>query len=447
MTQGFTAKEFHILIIEDNPTDLKLLEGLVSKLTLYRPHIECVGSVREAFNCIESNDYDLLLLDLNLPDSQGLTTLAKFRNVCPYIPIIIISGQYNHEMGMEAISNGAQDYLVKGEYNAKMLSKSIYFAIERKKVEKSLKIAAKDLATAEIYLRQKLSELEKLNHDLQSTQEQLVQSEKMAGLGQLAAGVAHEINNPMGYIMTNLNTLNDYISVLNGILAQYDSLSHVMKSGEIEHGQEVLNKIDELVNEKKIDFIVHDIDDLLKETKEGAKRVKDIVLELKNFARMDKNELVPININQSLESTIKVAWNEIRYKCKLHKTFSDVPVIQGFPSQIGQVFLNIIVNAAQSIEEYGDVFIETTSTENDVIITISDSGKGIPQSHLKNIFTPFFTTKAPGEGTGLGLSIAYNIIQEHHGEIRVESELGKGTTFIILLPINSPHSVQEHHTA
>ena len=444
MTQGFPSKEFHILIVEDNPTDLKLLEGLVSKLTLYRPHIECVGSVREAFNCIEGNDYDLLLLDLNLPDSQGLKTLGKFRNVCPYIPIIIISSQYNHEMGMDAIANGAQDYLVKGEYNAKMLSKSIYFAIERKKVEKSLKIAAKDLATAEIYLRQKLGELEKLNQDLQSTQEQLVQSEKMAGLGQLAAGVVHEINNPMGYIMTNLNTLNEYISTLNGILSQYDSLSHVMKNGEVEQGQEVLSQIDKLVNEKKIDFIVNDIDDLLKETKEGAKRVKDIVLELKNFACMDKHELVPIDINQTLESTLKVVWNEIKYKCKLHKAFNDVPTIHGYPSRIGQVFLNIIVNAAQAIEDYGDVFIETTATESDVIITISDSGKGIPQTHLKNIFTPFFTTKTPGDGTGLGLSIVHNIIQEHQGEIRVESEVGKGTTFIILLPINPPKPMKAH---
>ena len=220
-----------------------------------------------------------------------------------------------------------KDYLVKGEYTAKMLSKSIYFAIERKKVEKSLKIAAKDLATAEIYLRQKLKELQQANENLHSTQEQLIQSRKNGGgLGQLAAGVAHEINNPMSFIMTNLHTLNEYID-----RAQYnpEPIWHAEFGDEIRglgtKAKKSLARIDKLVKEKKLDFIVEDIDVLLHETEDGARRVKDIVHELKNFARMDKHESVPVDIIHALESTLKVIGNELKYKCKVHKKYGEVP--------------------------------------------------------------------------------------------------------------------------
>jgi two-component system NtrC family sensor kinase len=185
----------------------------------------------------------------------------------------------------------------------------------------------------------------------------------------------------------------------------------------------------------KIDFITDDLKSLVKESLDGADRIKKIVQDLKNFSRVDESELKMADINSGIESTINIVWNELKYKATLNKEYGDLPQTKCNPGQLNQIFMNILVNAAHAIDKQGEIRVRTW-TENDTIkVTISDTGSGIPKDKINRIFEPFFTTKEVGKGTGLGLSIAYDIVKKHHGTIDVESEVGKGTTFTVMIPI------------
>lgn len=272
-------------------------------------------------------------------------------------------------------------------------------------------------------------EIKQSHEKLKQAQSQLVQSEKMASLGQLAAGVAHEINNPIGFIMSNVNTLKDYSHSLH----EYFSLCQQYMSQPQSITEEKILKLDE---QQDFKFIIKDIHELIDESEGGLKRVKDIVANLKSFARSDDEEIDSFHINECIANVIKVVWNEIKYHVTLHKNLnSDLPQINGHEGQIGQVLMNIIVNAAQSIEGKGDIHIKTYLLNKQVMIDVKDNGKGMSESVKDKIFDPFFTTKGINEGTGLGLSISYGIIDQHGGNIEVESNVGQGTCFSITLPI------------
>ncbi len=290
---------------------------------------------------------------------------------------------------------------------------------------------------AESLLEEKTSELHHAHEKLKENQAQLVHSEKMASLGQLAAGVAHEINNPVGFVMSNLGTLMEYVTTFKDLIAQYDTLVTHYQEGHADEIQALLEAIHKVCEEEDLNYAMGDVDALILESQQGLHRVKDIVQNLKSFARLDESELKEANVNDGIQDTLKMVWNELKYKCQVTTNLGEVPSILCYPGQLNQVLMNLLVNAAQAIPEKGEIIIETEATDTHIVIRISDTGVGIPEKHMSHIFNPFYTTKPVGTGTGLGLSISYGIIQKHHGTIDVESKVGEGTTFSIKLPIET----------
>lgn len=275
------------------------------------------------------------------------------------------------------------------------------------------------------------AELELALARLNTVQEQLVQSEKMASLGQLAAGIAHEINNPIGYVHSNLGTLQEYLNNLFGLIECYDGVIAQQGVMTPERRAEVVER------KRAIDFsfLVQDLPQLLAESREGIDRVRRIVQDLRDFSRVDRLETWSLyDLHRGLDSTLAIVWNEIKYKAEVRKEYGNLPLVECLPSQINQVFVNMLVNAAQAIERHGEIVVRTGAVGETVWIEISDNGAGIAPENLKRIFDPFFTTKPVGKGTGLGLSISYGIVHKHNGEIGVDTLPGRGTTFRITLP-------------
>ncbi len=278
-------------------------------------------------------------------------------------------------------------------------------------------------------------ELEQAYSELKTVQSQILQQEKMASIGQLAAGVAHEINNPTGFIMSNLGSLQKYAAKLSEFVkAQSDAIA-ALSAGD--DSGNVLEQIEEHRRSLKVDYITGDVGNLIKESLDGAERIKKIVQDLKNFSRIDEAELKVADINAGLESTINIVWNELKYKATVKKEYGDIPMLLCNPGQLNQVFMNMLVNAANAIEKQGEITVKTWHKDDFIHISISDTGCGIPEDKLGRVFEPFFTTKEVGKGTGLGLSIAYDIVKKHKGQIKVDSEVGKGTTFSVEIPIQS----------
>jgi signal transduction histidine kinase len=277
-------------------------------------------------------------------------------------------------------------------------------------------------------------ELESTLIELQTTQNQLIQSEKMASIGQLAAGVAHEINNPIGYSISNLSILNEYIDSFmtldKFIVSNVDSSSL----------QNVVKAYLELRAQENIDYINSDIKPMLDDTQKGLDRVKEIVSNLNKVSHSGGGDKTLCNINNLIDESLKAVWNELRFCSSINKVFAKIPDVFCHPSEITQVLLNILINAAHANENKGTLDIISAVVEENgqdyVTVTITDNGVGIPQEILNKIFDPFFTTKPVGVGTGLGLSISFGIIKKHQGKINVVSDEGQGTTFTIYLPVD-----------
>ena len=290
-------------------------------------------------------------------------------------------------------------------------------------------IGQREVAEAELLRRN--AELTELNAKLSMAQEQLMQSEKLASIGQLAAGVAHEINNPIGYIFSNFNTLSTYIDNLFDMLSAYENAETSIKEPDIRASLEAMREKVEL------DFLKEDIPLLMGESKEGIVRVRKIVQDLKDFSRVHgSQDWQWANLHQGIDSTLNIVSNEVKYKADVVKQYGNIPDIECLPSQINQVVMNMLVNAAHAIgPKRGTITIRTENQGANVLLEISDTGGGISKENLSRIFDPFFTTKPVGQGTGLGLSLSYGIIQKHNGQIDVESEPGRGTCFRIVLPV------------
>ncbi len=266
---------------------------------------------------------------------------------------------------------------------------------------------------------------------LKQAQTQLLQSEKMASIGQLSAGIAHEINNPIGFITSNMQTLDDYFKKMTGFITSVNALIAQEASETLQQ------KVTEFHAASQLDFILEDTADLISESLEGSSRVMAIVKNLKEFSHVDSADWAYVDITEGIDSTLRIINNEIKYHIEVQRHYDDdTPQIYCQPMQLNQVFLNILVNASQAIKDQGTITVTVSPEKDDKIkITISDTGSGIEQKHLASIFEPFFTTKPVGSGTGLGLSVSYGIVHAHHGSIAVESEVGVGTTFTILLPV------------
>lgn len=286
--------------------------------------------------------------------------------------------------------------------------------------EKKARIHAEEL------LESKSRELYYINQAIQSEHEHLVQTEKMASLGQLAAGAAHEINNPVGFALSNLDTLAEYIDKIRG-------LKDFLGNEEGESKETVKNYL----KEHNINFIFDDISPLLSETQEGLRRVKKIVAGLREFTHQGSEKATFCDVHSLIDSSVRTLNHVFENKCEVVKIYGEIPFVNCFPEQLNQVFINVLHNASQAIEGKGRITIETITENNEVVVRITDTGGGIKPEVLSSIFTPFFTTKPVGVGTGLGLSVTYGIIKRHNGSIVVENSTKDGTTFRISLPIDA----------
>ena len=288
--------------------------------------------------------------------------------------------------------------------------------------------------TAEAELRARYSELKDLNSRLSDTQQQLVQSEKMASIGQLAAGVAHEINNPIGYVNSNIRSLKSYIAQLLGVVDAYQAREVALPEPDRAALAAARKAAD-------FDFLREDVTQLLAESEEGTERVRKIVQDLRDFSRTEATQdWQSVDLRRGLDSTLNIASNEIKYRAEVVRDYGEMPLVECLPSQLNQVFMNLFVNAAQAMPEgHRGLITVRTGTEptgEAVWIEVADNGSGMPADVMARIFDPFFTTKPVGKGTGLGLSLSYGIIQKHHGHIGVTSTPGAGTTFRIVLPVH-----------
>ena len=311
---------------------------------------------------------------------------------------------------------------------------------ENEKINRALHNAK---AQMEIEMEERKRALVALEHEqkeqrilikkLEDAHHQLLQSEKMASIGQLAAGVAHEINNPIGFVGSNLRTLKDYIAALLELVSVYEQGDSLMADDTA-----LAQRIRELRRAVDIDFLREDAPALINESIEGTERVQRIVQDLRDFSRLENPDWQGADLHAGLEATLNIVSNDVRFKADIVRELGDIPAVECLPFQINQVFLNILLNAAQSITGRGTITLRSGRVTDEVWISITDTGQGIPPERMARIFDPFYTTKPVGQGTGLGLSVSYGIVKKHGGRIDVQSQTGAGTTFTIRLPIKRP---------
>ena len=282
-------------------------------------------------------------------------------------------------------------------------------------------------------------ELTQLNRTLGRAQEQLIQSEKLASIGQLAAGVAHEINNPVGYVFSNFSTLERYLGDLFRMLAAYEEAEPQLA------GSAAGTRLAALRAEVELEYLKEDVPTLMAESREGISRVRKIVQDLKDFSHVDaRQEWEWVDLHKGLDSTLNIVSNEIKYKAEVVKEYGQLPEVRCLASELNQVFMNLLVNAAHAMSDKtrGTIRIRTGASASEVWVEIEDDGCGIAPDNLSRIFDPFFTTKPVGKGTGLGLSLSYGIVKKHDGRIVVDSEIGRGTRFRVEIPITREPAAQ-----
>ncbi|MFK5926927.1 MAG: ATP-binding protein [Desulfuromusa sp.] len=365
---------------------------------------------------------DLILLDIMMPGLDGYAVCQKLQadESTREIPIIFLTALDSDDDEAKGLELGAVDYI------SKPFSPAI--VIRRVQTQLALKQHQDHLQSL---VQAKTKELTEAYKDLKQVHDQMLQQEKMASIGQLAAGVAHEINNPAGFIGSNLNSLQKYVAKLNEGIAFLERTIMDMNDPEL------ATQVKKMKRRLKFEFIQEDIDDLITESKDGIDRIALIVRNLKGFSRAEDDTLKATDLQECLEGSLSIAWNEIKYKAKVEKNYQELPPIQCLPQQLSQVFVNLMVNAAQAIEDQGIVTITTRREKDWAVVEIGDNGSGISPENLERIFEAFYTTKDVGKGTGLGLSICHDILQKHQGTISVASTVGEGTCFTIKLPITA----------
>jgi two-component system NtrC family sensor kinase len=404
-----------ILIVDDSAVVRRSLSKALSA------DYECfvAASVLEAFDLLKNVEFALVITDIIMPGLSGTELLRKVISSYPQTAVIVVSGVDRPQRALDAIRLGAFDYLIK-PYDNDVLQLTVSRALERR----SLLIDAKRYKAD---LEARNEELIRGKQQLQRLQAQIVQNEKMASIGQLAAGIAHELNNPVGFLYGNLDLLESCVNDLTKVVRFYDSARLTPEDAAAAEG---------LKKQVGYERTVADLDSIIADCREGAERVRDIVQNLRTFSRLDEAELKRTDIHEGLDSTIRILSRYFSVgNIQLVRDYGDLPLVEAFSAKLNQVWMNLFANAAQAIgTTNGTVTIKTWSEEERVFVSVSDTGCGIDPTELGRIFDPFFTTKSVGDGTGLGLSISFGIIEDHGGAIRVDSVPGSGTTFTVELP-------------
>ncbi len=424
-----------VLIVDDSK-----INQVVARDTLVKNKIDCdielASDGTEALDYISKHVCDLVLLDIIMPNCTGLAVLETLRtmNLARVPKVVMLTTIEDTNTLKQCFDLGAVDYIHKPFNELEFISrvKSVIRDIEN---EDMLRSSAEEL-------EQKNLELIKSNQALQEAQYYLVQKEKMVAIGELAAGIAHEINNPLAFVISNLSTAKSYILDIREFIEMGKDLS------EVRDKDFVFNKLEEMSKvwkAKDLDFVFDDFGEVVKDSEVGLSRVAKIVMTMRNFARISDNDVFEYeDINELLEDAILIVNNEIKYSSTVIRHYSDCKLVYCNKGQIEQVIVNMLVNASHAIKgrnlDNGGVIELFTKCDGEFgYISIKDNGTGIPQEEVNKIFNPFFTTKPVGQGTGLGLSISHDIIvNKHNGEIQVESEVGKGTTFTVKIPMKAP---------
>lgn len=416
---GVKEKE-SILIVDDSATIRKVFANSLSA------RYTCIeaASYKEALEWLSKSEFDLVLADLIMPGLSGIELLRKIVEKYPDTAVIIVSGINQPQRALDAIRLGAFDYLIK-PCDLGVLELTVERALERRNFMLNARQYKMDLEARN-------QELVRGKAQLQRLQAQIVHSEKMASLGQLAAGIAHELNNPVGFVYGNLDLLTQYFQDVVRLLNYYD---------EACLPDDLVFNVSSLKNEINYSYLREDLTSIIDDCQNGVERIRDIVQNLRTFSRLDEAEFKKTDIHEGLESTIRLL---SRYftagKIKLNRDYAQLPLIEAYSGQLNQVWMNLLANAAQAVyssaDGKGEVKISTRSDGGTISIAISDTGCGIAREHLDRIFDPFYTTKPVGEGTGLGLSITFGIVERHGGKISVKTALNEGSTFTVTLPLS-----------
>jgi signal transduction histidine kinase len=412
------APRERVLIVDDSTTVRKSL----SRLLVSRYDCFEAQNVAEAFEQLKKRPVELVITDVIMPGLSGVELLRKIVESYPETAVIVVSGVDRPQRALDAVRLGAFDYLIK-PYDDDVLLLTVTRALERRSLLINATKYKADLEARNEELVRGKAQLERL-------QAQIIQNEKMASIGQLAAGIAHEINNPVGFVSGNLDFLAECVNDLLKLIALYDG---------IELHEPIASEVAKLKMEINYARMASDLNEVISDCQVGAGRVRDIVQNLRTFSRLDEAEFKLTDIHEGIDSTVRLL---SRYfsggKILLTREYGDLPPIEAFSAQLNQVWMNLLANAAQAIgPDPGEVRVRTTCDDESATISVSDTGAGIMPADRKRIFDPFFTTKPVGEGSGLGLSIVFGIIEKHNGRIEVESEVGRGTTFHVSLPVTA----------
>lgn len=388
---------------------------------------DTASSADEALARMARESYALVISDVMMPGRNGVELLREIMIRHPETAVVMVSGVDRPQRVLDTVRLGAYDYLIK-PCDLSVLSMTVERALERRVLLRAARHYKLDLERRNEELRRSKAELERL-------QAQIIQSEKMASLGQLAAGVAHELNNPAGYLYGNMELLAESARGLERLLALYDA---------VPLPEEMAGKVRALKEETDYENALADLGSIIADCRHGAERIRDVVQNLRTFSRLDEAEFKKVDIHESIESTLRLL---ARYytaeNVRLVRDYGDLPLVDCYAGQLNQVWLNLLVNAAYAVRRGGEVLIETRREGDTAVVVVSDTGGGIAPEHLPRIFDPFFTTKPVGEGTGLGLSVTYGIVERHQGRIEVVSRPGDGATFTVTLPVDAARGARE----
>ncbi len=462
-----TGETLHVLIVDDEESIRRLcrlyLEHADESLAVHAPEIHVAESGEQAIAKLQEltergERLAAVMVDMVFPKApDGIETIERLWAIDPDIQVTLMTGEgHLVEQRIQGRIPGELldrwDYLAKpftefqfaqrvrraltawishskeGQRRRENMQLLMQLAANNRELEETVRDRTRDLAHRAAEQEKKNTELEAALRELEAAQSRLLQTEKMASIGQLAAGVAHELNNPIGFVHSNLGTLQRYVEKINTLTDAYEQ--------RVDPADEELSA---LKKELKIEFVLDDLPALVDESLEGTERVRKIVMDLKGFSHPTENEARFADINEGLRSTLNIVHNEIKYKAEVTADYGEIPEVHCMPGQINQVLMNLLVNAAQAIDESGHIHLRTWCEDEYVYVSVRDDGCGVPPDALSRIFDPFFTTKEVGQGTGLGLSLSYDIVRNHNGDFTVESEPGAGTCFTVRLPVNGCH--------